>query len=63
MSFASVFWRAAKSYTGNMFGMPSPFFVSHIVTLDCNMRCNYCTFWREQKKQKPLAKEEIFDFL
>ena len=46
-----------------MFGMPSPFFVSHIVTLDCNMRCNYCTFWREQKKQKPLAKEEIFDFL
>jgi len=55
--------RAFKSYLSNQVGIPSPLFISHMVTLNCNMRCNYCTFWKEQQKEPELSTEEIFSFL
>ena len=55
--------RALKSYFLNQVGIPSPFFISHVLTLRCNMKCNYCTFWRETKREKELSTEEIFSFL
>ena len=55
--------RAFKSYLSNQVGIPAPFFISHVVTFNCNMRCNYCSFWKEEMKEPELSKEEIFSFL
>ena len=55
--------KGVKSYLLNQVGVPSPFFISHIVTLRCNMSCNYCTFWKEKQVEKELSTEEVFSFL
>ncbi len=58
-----TYYRALRSYLLNQVGVPAPFFISHVVTLKCNMRCNYCSFWREKQKEAELSAEEIFSFL
>lgn len=62
-SSTSVKFRALKSYLLNQVGIPSPFFISHVLSLRCNMKCSYCAFWKEKQKEKELSKEEVFSFL
>ena len=44
----------------------TPVFLTHIVTDFCNLRCQFCDLWKEQKKKdihNELTTEEVFRLL
>jgi MoaA/NifB/PqqE/SkfB family radical SAM enzyme len=42
----------------NTLGRPTPLVLAHEVTGECNLKCKFCTYWRERKKDK-MDLEEI----
>lgn len=42
----------------NKLGKPTPLVLAHEVTQECNLRCRFCRYWRERRKEE-LALEEI----
>lgn len=42
----------------NKMGRPTPLVLAHEVTMECNLKCKFCTYWRERRKDE-MDLEEI----
>jgi len=36
----------------NKMGRPTPLALAHEVTMECNLKCKFCTYWRERRKDE-----------
>jgi MoaA/NifB/PqqE/SkfB family radical SAM enzyme len=61
MKLFSVF-SLIEAILKNKMGIPTPLALAHMVTMKCNLRCTFCTYWRE-RKEREMELEEIKDVI